>query len=289
MKRRKVQEPTLRERCRAIFQDEPPVQYVWEPEFDYDTESLRKLAKTPWQQITGHQLSCYYVLNLAYHEPMQPELFRYLFPLCLAEWHEALMYDVYGDYFEESLLKALRRPYLWQEMMDSQQRQNVCHFLIETMLAQMDNGRSFDRHPCGWLSTFNGLGGAATVIRAIWTQWWALETPGRAICALQYAAYLIYPKGDNPLWPDEPCLWYHPLSDEHAWMEENRAFLRGVLATDTLLAGVQAAAERLRGEPEGAMAARIASDALNAHDIITIQIEDLLLDLSRDESGHALE
>ncbi|WP_258228953.1 sodium/glutamate symporter, partial [Salmonella enterica] len=42
------------------------------------------LAATDWRQITDWHLSVYYVLNLVYHEPMQPELFRYLFPLCLA-------------------------------------------------------------------------------------------------------------------------------------------------------------------------------------------------------------
>ncbi|ENW0682450.1 hypothetical protein ACFLBH_004730, partial [Salmonella enterica] len=43
------------------------------------------------------------------------------------------------------------------------------------------------------------------------------------------------------------------------------------------------AAEILRDEPESAMATRIARDALVAQDIIAIQIEDLLLALSRGE------
>ncbi|SUH34006.1 putative cytoplasmic protein [Salmonella enterica subsp. enterica] len=57
---------------------------MWEAEFDYADAELQALAATDWRQITDWHLSVYYVLNLVYHEPMQPELFRYLFPLCLA-------------------------------------------------------------------------------------------------------------------------------------------------------------------------------------------------------------
>lgn len=96
--------------------------------FDYADAELQALAATDWRQITDWHLSVYYVLNLVYHEPMQPELFRYLFPLCLACWRETLLTHGYGDHFEESFLRALRRPYLWREMMDAAQRQQVRHF-----------------------------------------------------------------------------------------------------------------------------------------------------------------
>lgn len=91
MKKRCRQPETLRERCRHIFGDEPPVLNVWEAEFDYADAELQALAATDWRQITDWHLSVYYVLNLVYHEPMQPELFRYLFPLCLACWRETLL------------------------------------------------------------------------------------------------------------------------------------------------------------------------------------------------------
>ncbi|MCV5513311.1 hypothetical protein OFN04_29610, partial [Escherichia coli] len=91
-------------------------------EFDYADAELKALAAKEWQQISERDLSAYYVLNLVYNEPMQIELFRYLFPLCLAQWHETVLAGGYGDHFEESLMKALCRPYLWQEMMNASQR-----------------------------------------------------------------------------------------------------------------------------------------------------------------------
>lgn len=272
---------TVEERCRAIFDDEPPVRHVWEPEFDYADEELQALAATDWRDITDHQLSCYYVLNLVYNEPMQPELFRYLFPLCLAKWREALLAHGHGDHFEESLLRALRRPYLWREMMNAGQRQQVRAFIIDTMLARMDNERGFSV-PLSWLSVFNEIGGIAPVMRIIWSRWWSLDSFGKAVCALQYAAYLIYAGEDNILCPEGwHCAgWLHALSHTESWSQENWAFLCRALTPQTILEGVQAAAKKLRGEPEEDIAARIAQDALNAAEIIEIQIEDVLTELA---------
>ncbi len=64
MKKRCRQPETLRERCRHIFGDEPPVLNVWEAEFDYADAELQALAATDWRQITDWHLSVYYVLNL---------------------------------------------------------------------------------------------------------------------------------------------------------------------------------------------------------------------------------
>lgn len=274
-------ELTVRERCRAIFGDEPPVQYVWEPEFDYADKALQALAAMDWRDITARQLSGYYVLNLVYNEPMQPELFRYLFPLCLAEWRETLLACGYGDHFEESLLRALRRSYLWREMMNASQRQQVRAFIIDTMLARMDNERGFTIS-LSWLETFNGIGGTAPVMRIIWSRWWSLDSIGKAVCAVQYAAHLIYSGDDNVLWPKGGCGagWHHALSHTESWSQENWAFLCGALTSQTILEGVKAAAEKLRGEPEQEIAARIAQDALDAAEIIEIQIEDVLTELA---------
>lgn len=280
MKKRMCQsEPTLRERCRGIFGNEPPVRSVWEAEFDYADAELQALAAADWRQITDGQLSAYYVLNLVYNEPMQPELFRYLFPLCLACWRDALLTNGYGDHFEESFLRALRRPYLWREMMDAAQRQQVRHFLLETMLARIDNERGFNA-PLTWLDTFNALGGVAPFIRVLWNQWWSLDTPGKAVCVLQYAAHFIYPVEVNPLWPEGWRQWLLPLGTKEPWSENNLAFLTHQLTPEMILSATQKAAEMLRNEPEWPMAKRIAHDALVAQDIIAIQIEDLLLALS---------
>lgn len=265
------------------------MQRVWEPEFDYADDELRALAATDWRLITSHQLSCYYVLNLVYHDSLQPELFRYLFPLCLAEWHESVMLSSEkGDYLAENLLMALRRPYLWRQMMDAGQRRQVRAFLTETMLCRIDSQRGFDSQMT-WLPVWNALGGTAPIMRALWQQWWSLTSPGKAICALQYAAHLIYPPEHNPLWPAGRGTFCYPLSCSEAWTAENLEFLRKELVPETLLINVRKAARLLHNEPEAGLAERIARDAKAAGEIIEIQVEELLNGLASDSRGQALE
>ncbi len=129
---------------------------------------------------------------------------------------------------------------------------------------------------------FNEIGGIAPVMRIIWSRWWSLDSVGKAVCALQYAAYLIYAGEDNILCSEGwHCAgWLHPLSHTEFWSQENWAFLCTALTPQTILEGVQAAAEKLRGEPEEDIAARIAQDALKAAEIIAIQIEDVLTELA---------
>ena len=59
---------------------------------------LHKLAQTPWEKIDFSDL-WYYHHDLAYVE-LQPELFAYLFPVCLMDWHMTLLQNVscsHGD------------------------------------------------------------------------------------------------------------------------------------------------------------------------------------------------
>ena len=74
---------------------------------------------------------------------------------------------------------------------------------------------------------------------------------------------------------------------DHAWLDSNLAFLNEKLTRPYLLERLAVAAVSLRGEPEEAMARRIAAEAQDRQDIIEIRIEDLLkslatLDLEKD-------
>lgn len=278
-KRSRQQAPlTPRERCRRIFGDEPPVVYVWEPEFDYSNNELKALAMQDWRCISAHQLRCYYYLNLVYHEPLQPELFRYLFPLCLATWSEELLVENSCD-DKEDFFRALKRPYLWDQMMDSTQRESVSAFFVESVLQSIDNECRFSPHSA-WLSAFNELAGSLPIIGKIWQTWWSASTPGRAIAILKYASGFIWEGKDNPIWRGQG-----PDFFQEAWLEENLTFLRAILTPQTVIAGVVAAAERLKGQDEGMLAEHIARTAMEHHDIIAIRIDDLFAELSRPEPG----
>ena len=294
MKRSKPTAPlTTREHCRRIFGDAAPPREVWEPEFDYADDKLRALAAKDWRQIDAYDLQRYYLLNLVYNEPMQPELFNYLFPLCLAEWQAALIGDDelwggLGDFY-----RALRRPYLWQQMMAAHQREQVTDFLVDSMLERLRQERGFvytgKATPAyTWLYTFNDLGASVPLIETLWTRWWALDHPGLAVSALMYVSGLIYLPDDNPIfkrWTREhggggPYLIEIPSMIDD-WLPENLNFLRRTLSVDSLIADVQRAADVLHDQPEGPLAARIAIDAGQQREIIEIRIGDLLAGLEK--------
>ena len=75
-------------RARSIFDDPKPPASVWERQFDDFDNELKELATTPHDEIDFGDL-WYYHHDLAYVE-LQPEVFAYLFPVCLMDWHLTL-------------------------------------------------------------------------------------------------------------------------------------------------------------------------------------------------------
>lgn len=96
--------------------------------------------------------------------------------------------------------------------------------LLETMLTRINHERGFNSPLTGWIpSMFSAA--LRRLSRSLWNQWWLLDTPGKAVCALQYAAHLIYPVEVNPLWPEGSWQWQPPLgATEEPWLENNLAF-----------------------------------------------------------------
>ena len=76
------------QRARRIFNYPKPPSSVLERQFDYFDDELQKLATTPYDEIDFGDL-WYYHHDLAYVE-LQPEVFAYLFPVCLMDWHITL-------------------------------------------------------------------------------------------------------------------------------------------------------------------------------------------------------
>ena len=272
--------PTLRERCRQIFGNAKPVQQVWEKEFDYNDKALRKLACKDWSSITSRDLGAYYVLNLIYVEPLQPTLFNYLFPICLAAWGEELLENT-GSYFSDEIYRAFKRPYLWQQMMSEKQRESVYGFLVDIMTNRLKAERGFLYNysitpAYTWFYALENLGECLPLIEPIWNDWWQLDHPGKAVSALMYATCLIYWENENPVFPEwtqkrgggPPCLKFPALND-------NACFLKGILSAEFIISKSQQAAHILKHEPEGVLASQIASDARQNRDIITLRIETL--------------
>lgn len=277
------------ERVRAIFGDPKPPKAVWELQFDYDDEALSRLARTPYDKIDFGDL-WYYHHDLAYVE-LQPELFAYLFPVCLMDWHLTLIQNAPCSHGDSEFHYGVWHGKVFDKMMTTDQRVAVFDFFRDSFLVRLDAERGFlysgSKTPAyGWMARFNSLGIIMPGIENIWNAWWAVETTGRAVAALQYCAGLMYlPWEDNPLfgkWTQSeggggPYLSHN---DSHihgaGWQSGNLDFVRNALTPKFVEERVINSVARLQGEPEEETAQRLIADLPKAKEAIELRISELL-------------
>ena len=265
---------------------EPP-QEVWERQFDYFDKELHRLARTPWEEIDFSDL-WYYHHDLAYVE-LQPEVFVYLFPVCLMDWHETLLRNESCSHGDSEFHYGVYQGDVFDKMVTPEQLAEILVFFKDSFLARLDRERGMvyqgSRTPAyGWMSRFNSLGLIMPRIEMLWDSWWSLNTPGRAVAALQYCSGLMYFEGENPLfgaWTREsggggPYLWGHDsLICDAGWRCENTQALQERLNVHFVVDKVRRAVEVLADEPEFAQAKQLENDLVDRLEIIESRVKEL--------------
>jgi hypothetical protein len=274
-------------RVRSIFGNPMPPEDVWERQFDNFDEELQRLAIMHWEKINFTDL-WYYHHDLAYVD-LQPEVFLYLFPVCLMDWHETLQQNTSCSHGDSEFHYGVHHGKVLDKMLTPQQRAGVIDFFRDSFLSRLDRERGFtyrgSKTPAyGWMHRFNSLGIILPGIDVIWNSWWSCDTPGRAVAILEYCSGLMYYEGENPLFPawtpelggGGPHLWEN---DSHiydaGWLEENAEFLRETLTTSFVTEMVQSAVETLKDEPEGGLAKQMQSDLTGRTDIVECRVKEL--------------
>jgi hypothetical protein len=262
-------------------------------QFDHFDVTLRELARLDWDQIPERHL-CEYFLDLEYVE-LQPDLFRHAFPACLKYWYETLLRDAPAEVGDADFHRALIKGNILGKMLSEEERQKLLTFFGDGFLDRVDRERGFKfvrpgRSAQAWISRFNSLGLVAPIIPDVWRRWWALTSPGQAVCAVMYATGLIYLKGENPIYLPRtqseggggPYLteWDASYYDG-GWLEANLSFIQETVSVEYVLERLHAAARMLRTEPESAMVDRVARDARQREEIVAIRIDDLVNNLAR--------
>jgi hypothetical protein len=271
----------------------PKPQVIWQQQFDGHNETLKELAKSEWHQVPESHLWAY-INDLTYQE-LQPDLFRHLFPTCLKFWYDTLMCDRQAARGEADF--HLLHGNILSKMLNEAERQRLYKFFADGFLDRVDQERGFRYEPPGesanaWIGRFNSIGLVAPIISTIWTDWWSMDSPGKAVCAMMYATGLIYSSDDNPVYPrwtsaeggGGPYLSQWDASElDHVWLDPNVSFLRSILSPAYIIEKMDAAATALRDEPEADVATRIANDARSRGEDIEIRIDALITNLTRPE------
>ncbi|MDR3324127.1 MAG: hypothetical protein LBS89_07985 [Zoogloeaceae bacterium] len=290
MKKRAPPVPkTPREICRQLFGNPEPPAEVWEKQFDYCYDELEKLAHKDWRLMDENDLGIY-LLDLKYVEPLQPDLFRYLFPVCLALWQECLMQERFFEGEACTFLDVLQRGNLFERMMTFDERQAVQDFMSEALIRSLGQPRRFASEEVFWMHTLTNFGALIPKIPEVWTRWWTFDLPGKAVAALMFASLLMYSDTENPIFRSPRFVpRVSKVMDyrfDEGWLEPNLAFLHDTLTVDYLQTKIAEAATVLQHEPEGKLAARLVTDAKERQDIIPIFIEDLLTELRYPDSPY---
>lgn len=267
----------LPERVRNILGNPSPPPTVWEQQFDGDQAELESLVSRDWKEIKLKDLYIYF-LDLNYYVELQPDLFRYLFPICLYRWYESLMQNE-QDPLEESRLEewleqfhfAMGNGALLQSMTSPDEREAIYAFFHEALIERIEAERGFFKtgYPdYKWIFRLYDVGVFAPVIHQIWTTWWSLNSPGKAVSAIIYASSLVYLEGENQIF--DPIFRRSAYGEPYTlcegtggyWLIENSQFLEKTLNVEYIQTKLIEAAERLSTEPEGDIAFQVAEDAL---------------------------
>jgi hypothetical protein len=237
------------DRVRAIFRNPNPPSEVTEVQFDWENEKLCKLAQSHWTEIDFQDLYYYYA-DLAYSF-LQPELFDYLFPVCLMDWHESLQKSEDCSHGSFDFHYGVRHGRVFEKMVVDKQLVEIVEFFRDSFLVRLDAEADCDGSKYAyWLYRLNSLARVIDDIETVWVPWWRMETPGRAIAVLQYASGLIYRENENPITPDGLLPWYlecDALIYEAGWNVPNTGFLSRTLSIEYIRDKIAEASVILQG------------------------------------------
>lgn len=285
--RRKPGGPIGWARARAIFGEPQPPKTVIQQRGDRGEQVFLRLARTSHEWIDFKDLSQYQD-DFAYGD-LQPDLFNYLFPACLMHWHASLMENKacgHADFHH-----GIRKGNVLEKMVQPERRNLIYEFFRDSFLERLDMERGFvytgSRTPAyGWIMRFNSVGLVMPRIDLLWNSWWSLDTPGRAVAALQYCSGLMYFEEDNPVfgaWTKEgggggPYLWENDsLIYDAGWKPENLDFLSKTLTVEFVEQHVEKAVARLEGEPEGEKARQLLEDLPERRELVALRVAELPL------------
>ena len=282
--RRKKKDCTINwERACEIFGNPQPPKTVWERQFDYCDDDFNRFATTPYEQMDFADL-WYYYHDLAYVE-LQPEVFGYLFPACLMDWHHSLMRNQGCSHGDAEFHFGIHQGNVFEKMLTAQQLDEVCEFFRDSFLERLDVERELSPVPSkfpstAWIDRFNSLGLVIPWIEVIWNSWWSLDTPGRAMAAIQYCSGLMYFDEDNPLFKTwdgfVPSLWKNDSwIFGTGWSDNNCTFLKRTLTVEFVNRQLPKAVDRLSEGSDFQQAQQIQNDLPECQELLEVRVNEL--------------
>jgi hypothetical protein len=285
---------SLEKVIQALGQPTPPHR-ITQWAFDYDSSHYRRLCHLQGADPGGADLYSY--ANDMEYMPLQPELLRYLLPICLKAWHDDLLNMRHSGHagFVEAFWTALsprsqsQDTFVLEEELNAKERESVMQFMRDSLLDRMDQETKL--HFVGsnasayqWFSAIGSFSMVFPNLKELWEIWWNMKTFGHAVCALQYLSCLMYWDEGNPIfepWTQAggggpPALWENESFDyEHGWRQENSSFLSEVLTLDYVNKKLHQAAQVVNASREEAIPIKMLADWPQCCDLVASRMAEL--------------
>lgn len=250
-----------------------PPEKITQEAFEGNDRHLRRLARLrPGEQADGSDL-WEYIHDLRYTD-IQGSLLVYLLPFCLQAWRDDLRgIDGYGGVIEH-FYPVLADRHIFDLHLTAKQSAVVSEFMQQAILEEIDDQRGLAfqgsrTRPYRWFGALTTYGVVRPDMDRLWTAWWALNTIGRAVAAVQYISCLMYPENENPVFApwtpdrggDPPCLWgFEGHLNAHRWPEANVNFLRRTLTIQKVSEALGQAVKHLVDQPQHDAATAVQQD-----------------------------
>lgn len=278
---------------RVLGQPTPPNQ-ITQQAFDYNTEHYQRLCRLGEAMPSSSDLYRY-AEDMRYM-PLQPDLLRYLLPICLSAWRTELLSGGHSEYggFSEQFWTTLsprseaQGTLVLEKELTANENKSVMQFMQEALLERMTQEKQLHFVGSGASSYqwFYALGSFCTVfpsLHTLWASWWQMKTPGHAVCVLQYISCLMYEDNKNPIFapwtPDKgggpPQIWESEgFAYDYGWRQENVVFLASI-TTKYILEKLKEAAANLGHQPDEAAPYRMLVDWPKCYEVAASRVAEL--------------
>ena len=274
---------------KALKAQKPP-KWIWQKPFDYDPSHFKRLCSLNGAEPAGTDLVDY-ANDMRYEQsPLQPDLFRYLMPICMDVWHKDLLangrsrYGGFVEHFWAALAEHTVLGHLNQSEYDEVQT-----FMTAALLDRIDreNRLEFSGMGASPYTWFYALGSFCVVFPALpplWKIWWEMTTPGQACAGLQYLSCLLYENYRNPIFAPwtpvggggPPALWeIEGHIYEHGWRAENVAYVKATLTTAYIEDRLRCAARTLKDVVQSPVPQQMLNDFVTQSTLLELRLAEL--------------
>jgi len=280
-----------KELIKALGKPKPP-STIWQKPFDYIPGHCQRIADQGFEASLQDILE--YFLDYQYME-VQRDLFKFVLPIAFQAWAKTLLepnrpFDGMWQAFD-------RRP-PHPNYLSGTEFEALNSFVRRILFKRLQNEselsfRGSEASPYLWAEQFMNAVYVFPIIESLWTEWWMVDAPWKAICGLQWWSGFMYWRNESPIfgeWTREDgggniCPYETSYLKYRPARVENIDFLKQHMSLSHAKKSILACCDFLAGTKYEAIAEEMRFDLEIQSDFLAMNIKKFL-NLIQMKEGH---